>query len=74
MYKDRNNTYIIAEIGGNFTDYDTAVKLIDLAEESSVNAVKLQTYKADTIASKQAVFDMENTGIASQTEYFINLK
>lgn len=70
MYKDRNDTYIIAEIGGNFTDYDTAVKLIDLAEESSVDAVKLQTYKADTIASKQAVFDMENTGIASQTEYF----
>lgn len=70
MYKDKEHTYIIAEIGGNFTDYDTAVKLIDLAEESGVDAVKLQTYKADTIASGQAVFDMENTGVVSQKEYF----
>ena len=68
--KKYNKCYIVAEIGGNFTDYETAVKLIDEAEESGVDAVKLQTYRADTIASKQAVFDMENTGIASQTEYF----
>lgn len=66
----REKCYIIAEIGGNFTDYETAVRLIDQAKASGVDAVKLQTYRADTIASKQAVFDMENTGIASQTEYF----
>lgn len=62
--------YIIAEIGGNFTDYETAVKLIDQAKASGVDAVKLQTYRANTIASGQAVFDMENTGIASQSDYF----
>lgn len=66
----REKCYIIAEIGGNFTDYETAVRLIDQAKASGVDAVKLQTYRADTIASKQAVFDMENTGIVSQTEYF----
>ena len=66
----RKRKYIIAEIGGNFTDYDTAVKLIDLAKESGVDAVKLQTYRADTISSKQAVFDMENTGVVSQADYF----
>ena len=66
----KEKCYIIAEIGGNFTDYETAVRLIDQAKASGVDAVKLQTYRADTIASKQAVFDMENTGIASQTEYF----
>ncbi len=70
MRFERERCYIIAEIGGNFTDYETAVRLIDQAKESGVDAVKLQTYRADTIASKQAVFDMENTGIASQTEYF----
>lgn len=62
--------YIIAEIGGNFTDLETAKRLIDDAWESGVDAIKLQTYRAETIASKIAMFDMENTGIASQTEYF----
>ena len=63
-------TYIIAEIGGNFNDYNEAINLIDLAENSGVDAVKLQTYKADTIASKNAMFDMENTGKVSQYEMF----
>ena len=71
MYLNKyDKCYIVAEIGGNFTDYDTAVMLINQAEESGVDAVKLQTYRAETIASRQAVFDMENTGIASQSEYF----
>lgn len=62
--------YIIAEIGGNFTDLETAKKLIDEAKGSGVDAVKLQTYRSAMIASKQAIFDMENVGIASQMEYF----
>ncbi len=62
--------YIVAEIGGNFIDYNIAVNLIDQAKKSGADAVKLQTYRADTIASKQAMFDMENTGIALQKDYF----
>ncbi len=62
--------YIIAEIGGNFTSLDQAKLLIDKASECNVDAVKLQTYRADTIASKKALFDMENTGIVSQYELF----
>lgn len=68
--KRTGRCYIVAEIGGNFTDYETGVKLIDLAEKSGVDAVKLQTYKGETVASRQAVFDMENTGIVSQLAYF----
>lgn len=70
MFQEKDNVYIIAEIGGNFTDYEVAVKLIDQAKESGADAVKLQTYTAETISSKQAMFDMENTGVVSQTEYF----
>lgn len=66
--KDR--CYIIAEIGGNFTTLDEAKKLIDQALDCKVDAVKLQTYKAETIASKNAMFDMENTGVVSQYELF----
>ena len=62
--------YLVAEIGGNFRDFPTAVKLVDLAQKAGVNAVKLQHYRAETITSKKAFFDMENTGIVSQYELF----
>lgn len=70
MNLKNDRCYIVAEIGGNFQDYDTAVLLIDQAKECGVDAVKLQTYRAETISSRYAVFDMENTGVASQIEYF----
>jgi sialic acid synthase SpsE len=62
--------YIIAEIGGNFVTFDEARRLIDAAVESGADAVKLQTYRAETIASRAAIFDMENTGVTSQFELF----
>ena len=68
--KDR--CYIIAEIGGNFINFDQAQRLIDEALQCEVDAVKLQTYRADTVASKKALFDMENTGLVSQHELFKN--
>jgi len=63
-------TYIIAEIGGNFTTMKEARKLIDSASACGVDAIKLQTYRAETISSKNAMFDMENTGVASQFDLF----
>lgn len=66
--KDR--CYIIAEIGGNYTTFDQAKALIDAAADCGVDAVKIQTYRADTVSSSQAIFDMENTGVASQHELF----
>jgi len=62
--------YIIAEIGGNFTTIDQAKRLIDAAHGCGVDAVKLQTYRADTLSSTRAIFDMENTGVVSQHEIF----
>lgn len=62
--------YIIAEIGGNFTTYEQAKDLIDAASAANVDAVKVQTYKAETIASKSAIFDMEAISGITQMEYF----
>jgi sialic acid synthase SpsE len=62
--------YIIAEIGGNFTTFDQARRLIDDAAASGADAVKLQTYRAETLSSKAAIFDMENTGVTSQFNLF----
>lgn len=62
--------YIIAEIGGNFTQFEEAKLLIDAAKGAGVDAIKLQTYRADTLSSKSAMFEMENTGNVSQFELF----
>lgn len=63
--------YLIAEIGGNFTTFEEARRLIDDAGRCGADAVKLQTYRADTLSSKKAVFDMENTGVTSQYDLFV---
>jgi N-acetylneuraminate synthase len=72
MFKNfrADRCYIIAEIGGNFTTLEQAKRLIDAATECGVDAVKLQTYRADTITSRKAIFDMENTGVVSQHALF----
>lgn len=65
-----NRCYIIAEIGGNFTTFEEAKKLVDLAYKTGVDAVKLQTYKADTLVTKTAKFDLDNVGDMIQKELF----
>ena len=67
---NKDRCYIIAEIGGNFTTFQEAKVLVDLAYESGVDAVKLQTYKADTIVTKTAKFDLDNVGEMVQHELF----
>jgi len=67
---DKSKCYIIAEVGGNFCTLDEGKLLVDAALETGVDAIKFQTYKADTVASRLAVFDMENTGKVSQYEIF----
>ena len=66
----RDRCYVIAEIGGNFTTLDQAKRLIDEAAAAGVDAIKLQTYRAETLSSRKAMFDMENTGVTSQFELF----
>jgi sialic acid synthase SpsE len=68
-YKPRQ-CYIIAEIGGNFTTIEAARLLIDKAATCGVDAVKLQTFKAESLSSRLAMFDMENTGVTSQYDLF----
>ena len=46
----KGKTYIIAELSANHNqNYDTAIKLIDEAYKAGADAIKLQTYRADTI-------------------------
>ena len=48
-------TYVIAEAGVNHNgDSDLAFKLIDIAVEAGADAVKFQTFKADSLATESA--------------------
>lgn len=76
-----NYPFLIAEIGVNFYDIadkenisymDAAKLMIDEAKECGVNAVKFQSYKAETIASKNspAYWDLSEEPTTSQYELF----
>jgi len=65
--------YIIAEAGVNHEgNMDLAKRLIDEATEGGANAIKFQTYKADTIASKDspAYWDLRKEPTPSQYALF----
>ncbi|MBL7074348.1 N-acetylneuraminate synthase family protein [candidate division KSB1 bacterium] len=65
--------YIIAEIGVNHEgSIEKAKELITLAREGGADAVKFQTYKAETLASQQspAYWDLSKEPTASQYELF----
>ena len=59
---DGNPVFIIAEIGGNFSTFEQGKKLVDSAVSCGVNAVKIQTFKAENYVSKFATFTMPNVG------------
>ena len=65
--------YIIAEIGVNHEgSLSQAKRLIDLAKEGGADAAKFQSYKADTLASKNspAYWDTNKESTQSQHELF----
>lgn len=65
--------YMIAEAGVNHEgSMDTAKRLIDEAQQGGADAIKFQTYKAETIASKHspAYWDASKEPIQSQYKLF----
>ena len=67
------NPYIIAEIGVNHEGcMKTAKRLVDEAKEGGADAVKFQSYKAETLASKHspAYWDTSKESTTSQFELF----
>ena len=65
--------YVIAEVGVNHEgSMSTAKRLVDEAKEGGANAVKFQSYKAETLASKHspAYWDTTKESTESQFELF----
>ena len=67
---DGQPCYFIAEIGSLFKNFEEAKRLVDSAIEIGIDAVKFQTFEADTITTKNNLFNMKNTGKISQYELF----
>ncbi len=61
--------FIIAEIGYNFNTLNEAMKTIKMAKECGVDAVKFQTFRAETTVVKGEVFPQEAGG-GSQFDEF----
>ncbi|WP_350293397.1 N-acetylneuraminate synthase family protein [uncultured Croceitalea sp.] len=71
--KSLQKPYIIAEAGVNHEgSMDLAKRLIDEAKEGGAHAIKFQTYKASTIASKESpsYWDTSKESTESQFELF----
>ena len=66
--------YFVAEIGSMFSNFEEAKRLIDSAIEVGIDAVKFQTFEANTITTKNNLFDMENTGKIHSTIYSKSVK
>lgn len=62
-----NKTFVIAEAGVNHNgDINLAKKLIDIAAEAKVDAVKFQTWKTELLVTKQALqaeYQTQNTEV-----------
>lgn len=62
--------YIIAEAGVNHEgSMDTAKRLVDEAKEGGAHAIKFQTYKAETIASKNSPAYWDTTKEPTESQY-----
>jgi len=73
LVNDDNAPYVIAEIGVNHEgSMDKAKELISLAKEGGAHAAKFQSYKANTLASKNspAYWDLNKEKTTSQYELF----
>ena len=60
---EKDGTYIIAEMSANHNgSLQTALETIKMAKECGANAIKLQTYRADTITLNCKKDDFMVTG------------
>ncbi len=66
---DRHPCLIIAELGYNFNSLDEALMSVDAAAEVGVDALKIQTFRAETVATRNVDFPAEAGGVNQYEEF-----
>jgi len=67
---EKSAPYVIAEIGVNHEgSLETAKRLIELANEGGANCAKFQTYKAETLASRNSPAYWDTSKEISQSQF-----
>src|SRR5437899_3225581 len=61
--------FVIAELGYNFNTLDEALRSVDAAAAAGVDALKIQTFRADTITSRGVDFPPEAGGVNQWDEF-----
>jgi sialic acid synthase SpsE len=62
--------FIVAEIGANFDALAQAEELIRYAARAGANAIKIQTFRADTLTQPGATFTFQDGSVVAQYDYF----
>ncbi len=62
--------YFIAEIAGNFANETEAIRIVEAAHGAGAQAIKFQTFDADTITTRSNRFDMVAVGNRPQYDLF----
>ena len=61
--------FVIAEVGYNFNLLDEALRSVDAAAEAGVDAIKIQTFRAETVTTRAGDFPPEAGGINQYEEF-----
>lgn len=62
--------YVISEIGAMYENIRGMKRLIKASADAGADAVKIQTYRAETSANPDAEFEFEDGSRMSQFEFF----
>ena len=61
--------FIIAELGYNFNTPEEALESVDVVAECGVDAIKIQTFKAETTTTRSVAFPAEAGGVNQFDEF-----
>jgi sialic acid synthase SpsE len=66
---DGHPVFVIAELGYNFNTPEEALQSVDAAANAGVNAIKIQTFRAETITTQDTAFPAEAGGVNQFHEF-----
>lgn len=66
---EKSPVLIVAELGYNFNSSAEAIESVDAAAESGVDALKIQTFRADTVVTRDVEFPPEAGGVNQFQEF-----